>query len=345
MKDTVDNIKVQILKGMIIMKKRISILIIALVIVLGIASTLYFVKSKNSNKVLDAEPPVSLETEKKSVLDGYERVKSSGSIITETEVETLDSNTEIKLSDEARRFLEYVGKSIDEEREVKRIYSKIFNTTYTRVITDSMEIDLDNNGDIVIYKDLITHPHLKDNYMISDENQLSDFMANIEKLGGFDSYKLTSCSNLGGPSWILLYMNEYENGVLNRMESVNIVIDACKGSVWLYSHHKEMKPDTFEPVISEEEAIECAREIMEKYGAKNAAATLSYERPNFYFEEGGPYEKADFVRLCYNISFSLDSDDKAEGNYISMGHVTHGVQVYVDAETGEILGGDEWQCQ
>ncbi len=327
------------------MKKRISILLIALVVVLGIASTLYFVKSKNSNKVLDAEPPVSLETEKKSVLDGYERVKSSGGIITETEVETLDSNTEIKLSDEARNFLEYVGKSINEERQVKRVYNKNFNRTYTRVITDSMKIYLDDNGDIVDYEDLVKYAYPHDNYMLSDESKLSDFMVNIKKIGDFDSYKLISCSHFGGISWILVYMKEYENGAINSMECVDIGIDAYDGKILRYIHHKEMKPDTFEPVISEEEAIECAREIMEKYGAKNAAATLSYERPNFYFEEGGPYEKADFVRLCYNVNLDIYNDDEVMAYYESIGHVNHSVAVYVDAETGEILGGYERYCR
>lgn len=159
-------------------------------------------------------------------------------------------------------------------------------------------------------------------YEIDKESKLSDIILTIEEVSELSDYKLIDCSNNIKSVWILTWCKEYENGLINPYECVNVAIDSKDGSIMLYGRN-DMKPNSIIPIISDEDAIKYSNSITSKYKYDNINVNLTFTRPNFYWETDSIYEMANFVRLCWNVS--LDNS----------------VNIQIDAETGEILGGEE----
>lgn len=82
------------------------------------------------------------------------------------------------------------------------------------------------------------------------------------------------------------------------------------------------KPNTLKNEISSNQAITISNHIMTKYGSSsNIKTSLEIFKPNYYWNNASN-KIANFVRLSWLVT---------DGN----------IKVYVDAVTGEILGGDE----
>ena len=91
---------------------------------------------------------------KVSVLDGYKRQKIDVNMVNETEIMQL-SKTEIPcISSNSERLLKVFEKDISEIKEVKKIQDNVLNRKVTRIILNDAEIDFDNAGNIVAYKNL-----------------------------------------------------------------------------------------------------------------------------------------------------------------------------------------------
>lgn len=83
-----------------------------------------------------------------------------------------------------------------------------------------------------------------------------------------------------------------------------------------------MAPNTTKPVISEKDAMASAQSVLSTIpDIKDTKITLDTIRPNFHWNDHVGYEQADFVRLAYKIT------------------VNNGSIIYIDAVTGENLGG------
>ena len=82
-----------------------------------------------------------------------------------------------------------------------------------------------------------------------------------------------------------------------------------------------LQPNITEPIIKREDAIKSAKENISLIDIKEKEVELSFVKPNFYFTEKYPCKSADFVRLAWIV--------KMENN----------CNVYIDAETGENIGG------
>lgn len=242
------------------------------------------------------------------------------------------------LSQESEDLLEDFGKEYRNNAvAVKQVLDVDSNKEVTRVVLEDAQIDFDKSGNIVKYKNFddyskavprrnyVEGEELKTEYYELDEkSDLSDIISRLEEKANLSGYKLIDCSNNIQGIWSLTWCWEYENNLINPYKCVCVIVDAKDGSISLYGKN-DIEPNSTKPVISKDEAIKYAKEIIDnyeyEYEDENIDVILTFTRPNFFFEEGGPYEMADFVRLCWKVS--LDS----------------GIIVDVDAETGEILGG------
>ena len=82
-------------------------------------------------------------------------------------------------------------------------------------------------------------------------------------------------------------------------------------------------PEEITPVLTKDEAVLKAKDIQSKLGELAVVSTeLTVFRPNYYWEStDGAYKEADYVRVAWCIKLEDSSS------------------IYVDARTGEILGG------
>ena len=271
-----------------------------------------------------------------SILSNYSREKFDYFSSTEIELSVFSLNESVDVSNKSKKLLDFLNNDIIGEKTIKKIYNTGLDRITTKIITESSEIDFDVNGDIVKYvnlddfstvdkekKDYTENTKLPTiNYEITEKSQLSNMISNIEEKENLQEYTIVDCSNNVQGAWIISWCRKYENGLINPYDGADAVIDAKDGSIMLYGRNT-MLPNTISPSISESEAIEYASPIISKYDYDSITVDLTFTRPNFYFEEGGPYEMADFVRLCYSVSI----DDC--------------LSVDIDAVTGEILGGSQ----
>lgn len=273
------------------------------------------------------------------ILVGYERQKMDISSPTEIEI-SKDSEKQIpEINSKSKQLLNSFNKDISTTKNVKKIYDKTLNREVTRITSKDTEIDFDSNGNIVSYKNFDDFSTVDKNkkdyneneilskidYKLKKSSDLSDIISTIEKENDLAGYKLVECNNDIESVWTLTWNREHENGLLNSYDCVNVIIDAKDGSIMLFGKNK-MEANTTVPILTKDEAIKLANSIISKYDKKNIDIKLTFFKPNFYFEEGGPYETANFVRLSWEVS------------------IKDTVNVQIDAETGEILGGGETQA-
>lgn len=308
--------------------RNIIIMVVIFSLVLSQGATYAFsVKRPNSTFVNESKDI------NEYVLNDYVREKIDMNSPIEIELEDISMEELPKVDYNSERLIKIFDKDLLDIKEAKKIYDTSLKREIIRVYLEDAEIDIDNNGNMVSYKNLgdfssidkdkkdyIDGEKLSEVYYEIDEvSDLSNTIALLEIANDLRDYELTDCSNSIQGIWTLTWCRKYENGLVNPYDCVNVIIDAGDGSIMLYGR-STMVPNAIEVNISEEEAIEFASVIISDY--KNIEVKLSFTRPNFYFEEE-VYEEANFVRLCYNII------------------VDEGLIIQVDAQTGEILGGSE----
>lgn len=239
-----------------------------------------------------------------------------------------------EINNKSKNLLASFEDEILDVKKVTKIYDKVLNKEMTRVTSVDYEIDLDNNGNIVNYKnfeDFSTVDKDKIDYNENDPlpnvvyeyteaSDLEDIINLVEVENDLENYTLIECNNNIEDVWILTWYRDFDNGLLNSYDCVNVVVDAKDGSIMLFGRNT-MEPNTITPTITSENALEIATPIITEHCEKEPEVKLTFFRPNFYWEDDKTYEMADFVRLSWNVS-TKDC-----------------TSVQVDAVTGEILGG------
>lgn len=210
------------------------------------------------------------------------------------------------------------------------------NRDVRRIENEDIQIDFNNNGDIVRFKnkeDFSTIDKNKRDYVEFEElpqieysiktvSQIQNTLDNIVLVHNLQEYKMVECNNDIESVWNITWNKILFDDVVNPYDVATVSIDAKDGSIMMFSRNT-VKPETINVQITEEQAIEIAKKLYnKKVNSSDISAQLTTFRPNFYWEKGGPYKEADFIRVAWNITI--------ERNTIIM----------VDAETGGILGGD-----
>lgn len=214
------------------------------------------------------------------------------------------------------------------------VRDNVLGRDVTRLTFDTYEADIDQDGQVVSvvnYADM----HNNDDTILDGENTdpsaypvtkgealaLADQIAKDYQL---DGYQLVECSNDIPATWLLLWHKQLDNGVLNPYDMVTVTVDARDGSVMLMDRNKEALDET-DVVVTETGAIRRSQPLRQELGGLAVSSTeLTVFRPNFYWESTEvAYQEADFVRLAWCVTLEDDST------------------INIDAQTGEILGGDQ----
>lgn len=186
----------------------------------------------------------------------------------------------------------------------------------------TVDVDIENN-EIVGLVNFKNESKVVERYAVNSTNDLIEVIANIEQKSSLgEDYKLVSSESFNDDYWVLVWENLLDKDSYNPYDSVKVTVDRRDKSIVTLKRF-QMVPEMTKPQITEEEAIQAAQPIQKRIGqALDGKVSLTVVRPNFFWNEGGPYAVADFVRLAYKVSFDEES-------YI----------VYIDAITGENIGG------
>jgi hypothetical protein len=158
---------------------------------------------------------------------------------------------------------------------------------------------------------------------VSEEVYLKDLINRIETNNSFNgNYKLVSSNAFDDNYWNLDWERNIGNGILNPHDSLKVTVNRHDYSIAAYNRFN-MTPNTTQPIISESEALTAAQPVLNTISNVNSKTlSLTVTRPNYFWNDGGPYKTADFARLAYKISVNNDA-----------------FKIYIDAVTGENLGG------
>lgn len=248
---------------------------------------------------------------------------------TEKKIENYSKEQLPEINTKSEKLLDAFNKEISNIDNISKIYDSSLDREATRIVTDNIVVDIDENGDIVSYKNLDDYSIvdkdkrdyvegeklLKTNYMLKEKSDLNSVISSIEEINNLETYKLVDCNNDIEECWILSWCKNYDNNLINPYDTINVIIDAKDGSIMLYGKN-ENEPNSVEPAISAENAISYASNTISKYkGYNDIDAELT-----FYKLETNNTE--DDIRLTWNIS------------------IDENIFIYVDAKTGEILGED-----
>ena len=187
----------------------------------------------------------------KNNYESIEDSKESQVIIPNSAMEIEIASTDIKIpeiSEYSKRMIEILKPNDSNIKDAKMIYNKELDREFTRVTYENYEIDVDNMGNIIAYKnfddysivdknkkDYIENEILEDKvFKIKEVKDLKNIVSMIETENDLEEYKLVDCSNSTESAWVLTWCRDYGDDLINSYDCVNLVVDAKDGSIWLF---------------------------------------------------------------------------------------------------------------
>ena len=270
-----------------------------------------------------------LETNANKISTNYEVKEINFSTPMEVEIESYSIEQAPEINIASQELLNNFNKEFSNINNVSKIYDSSLDREATRITTDNIIVDIDNEGDIVSYKNLDDYSTVDKNkkdyvegvalskveYMINEKSDLNNIISSIEEINNLENYELVDCNNDIEECWILSWCKNYGDGLINPYSTVNVIVDAKDGSIMLYGKN-ENEPNSIEPNISESDAINYASNLIAKYDDYNNIVT------NLTFYKVETDNTDNDIRLTWKVS------------------IDENIFIYVDAETGEILGED-----
>lgn len=299
---------------------------------------------------------------------GYDVSQEKPAIISEEEKNNVISEDEIK--EKAKNILQEFGYP---EKEIKKIdlnrsYADNSNSYYALYTEDEYNIP-NTNKNIGITIDFNSETGEFEYFL---NNDFDEIKPNLEKISkeeainlanellnkiGYpaESYEIKSCENIEGNEWVISYARSY-NGVYNRYDEFQIAFGKVNGSIIVESLNGFFD-NTFknnEYVITEEEAIKIAKEKEEEFSSEpiiNITATKSIEKMNSFvyclennIEDKMSVKTDNITRNVWVVKIEHEKEPKNKDNTLSNIESVKrymSKKYYVDATTGEIIGGDQ----
>ena len=202
---------------------------------------------------------------------------------------------------------------------------------------------VDGEGELVHFVDTSQIPddYLGEEFDIryDSEEALADILAWVEEVCGLTEYQRTGCEFDGFRTFSVRWEKRVTEELTNPHDYVTVSINAENGRVSTFYRLSGMyHPNTVEPLVSEGWARAFAKPVIQEQTVlayEQARPKLQLVRPNFRWEEGGPYAEADIVRLAWSVEvLSLGSVNEPTRRPI--------LTVWIDARTGEVLGGERF---
>jgi hypothetical protein len=316
--------------------KKFSFVLVSLVLAITLSGCSNSRISQNSNPVESTQQTTANQNLKPKILSSIQRVKIDSNLPLEVDKGKSLKDKSSVLNSKSKQILKSFNVNSDYIKDVEIIQNNSLNKTVNRANIGNARVDFDEDGNIVEFinnEDISTvdkdKRDYKDNeplqqvtYQLKSAKDLSSIIDTIVSVNDLQDYKLVDCSNGITGVWELTWNKDFGNGILNPYDVVSASIDAKDGSIMVFNRGT-VTPNTVTPIVTKDQAIEFAQPIISKFKPTKIDASLTVTRPNFYWEEGGPYKPADFVRLAWKVTL--------DNNAIVM----------IDAETGEILGGSQ----
>lgn len=196
------------------------------------------------------------------------------------------------------------------------IYDNIY-VVYEAVFNDGSVVSFDKDMNVVAYSNFEGNSYNK----ISNE-ALIDILK--QEYGIDKTYTLVK--SYSDNNDILYYWSKTdENGIDNAYDALSVRAACDSGKIVLFNRFKSVN-ERSEIIISEEEAKNTALNIKEEFN-EVTSIKMDYVKPNGFWRKGEyTGNAANEVKLVYNIE------------------INNRYYVYVDVETGEIIGGDMPKC-
>lgn len=286
------------------MKQKIvngGIVIIIIIIIVCVSFVVYYNSNKGKNKILT-------NVERKKVTD-IEEIEGK------VEEEHIEPKNQM-VNEKSEKLLNYLQISLNENETVKVMQQN--GKRFKRLTKDNYEIDFDDARNI---SSIFIHQNFEGEDVYKDRNSVQPIIDELQEILDIEQYQLVECHNQLIGSWILVWNNVLDNGIVNPLDVVVITLNAKNGEVMCYNRN-EMIPDCDITIMGREKAVKFAKESVPAIkDEKEEKTELTVVNPNFYWEDGGPYQSSDLVRIAWKISYE------------------DGAYVWIDAETGECLGG------
>lgn len=304
--------------------KRKIVLVIIVIIAICIFTIVSFANEKESNAIQLDNP----------ILANYQLQKYDTKCFEVEILEELEEIPEVEIN--SYNLMQFLNKDINNSFiKNELIYDSFMERECQRIVYNDYEIEIDNGGHIVKYKnyeDYSVVDKSRKNYMeneilpeidylIKEEDDLRTIISKIESVYNLEGYEQIACNGDVKEAWIISWCKKYGD-IYNPYECFNITIDSKDGSVISFGRN-DLIPNSIEPLISNNQAKVFAQEIIEKINSDIKEIELSFVKANFYWLDGGPYKPTNFIRLAWIIRLQNES------------------MIYIDARTGEILGGSE----
>lgn len=257
--------------------------------------------------------------------------------LSDTFIRIEDNKTEKFLSKEdltnkANDFLEKIN--INKNTSSKTLqevqyYDNILDNTKEAIITTNSYTIVTNaeTGNIISY--VSNNTNFQKNTLAKNKiNEIAlEIFKNLE-VPDSKQYVLKELTKFDEEIWRVSFSKQYEQNLFNIGESVNISF--APQTKEIVSIAINNIPYANNPVnITEVEAKEIAQKYLEKSVANDMEVSIDIIRPNHFYspvndKEVFLYKEVNTMRKAYVCTFNNDSKSR----------------VYIDASTGEILGGD-----
>lgn len=268
---------------------------------------------------------------KKSSTDGddkkLEQIDHNAVEKTEVVEELFDPETQIA-NQKSKAFLTYFQISLD-GIEVSKISQE---NGIKKVTVDMYELQFNEKGDVINVTTNKPYPEMKeaDEYDYSTQEILQPVIDTISETLGLETYKLVTCHNQLRGSWYLVFNKVLENDIINPFDAVFLTLSAEDVSIISFSRNKVEPENTDIKMISREKAVENAKPIIEKFKEyEQTSVELRVVKPNYRWEENK--RTVNYVRIAWEITLVKKSKWSKDDEVV----------IWIDAEMGEILGGDE----
>lgn len=190
------------------MKKNKLLIVIILMIFVTVTSIITY-----NTVYANSQQSEIIEQEEKVITDDEKTFYS----VTETKIESYSVKQVPEINTKSEELLDIFDKGISNIDSINKIYDSSLDREATRIITDNIIVDINEEGDIVSYKNLDDYSTVdKDkrdyvegeslaeiNYIVDEESDLENVISSIEEINNLEDYELIDCSNSIEGCWVL----------------------------------------------------------------------------------------------------------------------------------------------
>ena len=232
----------------------------------------------------------------------------------------------------SKKLLQYLDISVTDIQKVNVVQKNndIFNT----LEIDNYKINVDNSGKITKfsnYNDYSTEGKNKRdygeneilpevNYIYKDKESVQPIIDELKQTLELTNYEMIDFNDSIEGTWNIIWKGYTNDGLLNPCDTVIVTVDARDGSIMEFNRKKYELNENIQK-ISSEQARNSINTIIEEHNLKGEITEeLTVVIPNEYWKTYEFDVDANYARIAW--VFNIDK-----------------YYIYVDAETGQVIGG------